>query len=98
MTFSTLAAPEPGETRPKTLLEAIAGALRFLARCCDPPRIIPTVYDVARSELNDCCMSKLRAEAELERASHTVQMLNDRIERLTLCCGSSGASALREVK
>ena len=61
----------------------VAQQLRIIADRYDPPAQRPEPSAVAARQLYDAQIALLDAQAELERASNTVAMLEQRVERLT---------------
>lgn len=61
----------------------VAQQLRIIADRYDPPVKRPDLSAVAARQLYDAQIALLDAQAEKERASNTVAMLEQRVERLT---------------
>lgn len=61
----------------------VAQQLRIIADRYDPPVQRPEISAVAARQLYDAQLALLDAQAEKERASNTVVMLEQRVERLT---------------
>ena len=56
-----------------------------LLRRAPPPPPEPTLDDVRREQMRAAQFALLTAEAELERATSTVSMLQARVDRLESC-------------
>lgn len=67
----------------QTFLGWLAVQFRAIADRYDPPIKRTSVYAVAAGQLYDAQIALLDAEAEKERADHTVKMLTERVARLT---------------
>lgn len=80
MTLETQTAPPP----PRTFTQWLAIILRVASERLDPSTVtVPSLDEIKREKLRDVCHALLDAEAEEERARHTVALLRERKKRLS---------------
>jgi hypothetical protein len=80
MTLEAPTAPTP----PRTFVQWLAAILRVASEQLDPSTItVPSLDEIRREKLRDVCHALLDAEAEEERARHTVALLRERKKRLS---------------
>lgn len=65
-----------------TFRQSLARVLRGAADYYDPPSCPPTISEIADRELYNAEVALLKACEEMERAKHTVAMLEERVGRL----------------